>query len=227
MKLQSIVAAGLLLLGACGEDKGYGDPIDDPNATTSAEAAVGNATLLGSDQQSNDAALGVINTLSANMNLLAGAKLQQQQGAQQYALPAGSNVDEACVTITDTTITYDSCDYAGNTVDGTFSHANGHIDIDLVFHYEDVDLTTDVEVDSSLDVSDAALTGFLDFKVNLATDGVRVTSRLDGDFDIVLSDGCAVDGDLEVHASASANGQSQDVWVKAEYGPSCGDIVIR
>lgn len=228
MKLTSILALGALLLVGCGEDKGYGDPIQDPNAAASAEAAIGNATLLGSDQQTtNDAALGALNALSANMNLLAGVKLQQQQQAQQYASPTQANVDEGCVTVTDTSITYDSCDYAGNIVDGTISNSNGHLDIDILFAYADVDVSTDVEVKSSLDVSATEIAGYLDFKVILETQDVKVTSHLDGDFDIVLSDGCAVDGDLEVHASASANGQSQDVWVKADYGPSCGDIVIR
>ena len=46
----------VFIVSACGEDKDYGDPLEDPNATASANAAVTNAGLLTTDT-TNDTAL--------------------------------------------------------------------------------------------------------------------------------------------------------------------------
>jgi len=215
------VAGGLGL--ACGEDKNYGDPIDDPNATASATAAVSNTNQLREDT-ANDTALNALNGLSANYNLMAGAKLQYEQGSQPQALPA---VDDACVVVSESGVVYDDCDFAGNTVNGSVSRSGSDVSIDLEFFRSDTDTSTTIDVDGKVSITAASLSGYVDFGIRMQTDSITVNTSLDGDFDIDLVDGCAVGGELEVHASAHANGQSQSVWVKAEYGPECGDIVIR
>lgn len=225
----------LMLLGiaipGCGEDKGYGDPIDDPNATQSALGAVINAQALTS-MASNDSALNAVNALSANFNLLTGAKYNG--GVEQRPIaPAGARdgrlqaVADTCVVVTSTTVTYTDCDFAGASVDGTVTVDGDFVSVDVRFdsQLEDISQTTDVRAD--VIVSATEITGFVDFDLDISAGGSLVTSTFDGDFDVDLVDGCAVGGDLEVHAAASGNGRSISVWALAEYGPTCETVVVR
>lgn len=210
----------------CGEDKDYGDPIEDPNARASALGAIANAQLLPS-MTTNDSALFAVNALSANFNLLTGAKYQHQNGVSQRVDASGGQVDEACIVVTSTTITYDNCDFIGATVDGTVSVDASNVSVDVRFESSGGDLFQTTDVTANVDVTDQSISGFVDFDLEISTDNAVITSIFDGDFDIDLAGGCAVGGDLEVHAAVAGNGQSISVWAKADYGPTCEDIVIR
>ena len=213
-----------LALSGCGEDKGYGTPIEDPNAALSASAAVSNGGMLRADT-SNDTALVALNGLSGNLNLLAGAKLQHEQGETPQNLAAA--VDENCVVVDEGGVTYTDCEFAGNTVNGSVSRSGSDVSIDLEFFRLAEDLSTSIDVLGDVGITDVALTGYVDFDIGYDSDDFSATAGLDADFDVVLADGCAVGGELEVHATARAQGQSESLWVKAEFGPACGDVVVR
>jgi hypothetical protein len=224
---RTILVCGALaaMLFACGEDKNYGDPIDDPNAPVHASAAITNTQALTTDT-TNDTALNALNGLSGNMNILGGVKLQQEQGTNQ-SLQDTSQVDEACVDQTDTSITYTDCDYAGTTVNGSVSRNGSDISIDVEFVAVSEDTTQTTTADGQLTVTDTELTGYVDFDIDYDLEETSFSASLDGNFDVVLSEGCAVGGEMEVHGTTRANGFSQSVWVKAEYGPACMDVVVR
>lgn len=225
---RTIVVGGALaaLLVACGEDKNYGEPLDDPSAPIHANGAVSNTQLLTTDTM-NDTALNALNGVSGNMNVLGGIKLQAEQQSNQSLRDTSSAVDEACVDQTETSITYTDCEWVGTTVNGTVSRSGSDVSIDVEFVSVSEDTTQTTHADGALTITDTEISGYLDFDIDFDFDGGSVQTSLDGSFDIVLSEGCAVDGEMEVHGKSSSYGQSQSVWVKAEYGPTCMDVVVR
>lgn len=214
-----------LLGAACGEDKNYGDPLGDPTAQAHATQSIGNAMLLDSDA-ANDTPLNAVNGLSANFNLMAGAKLQHEQMALRST--AFGAVDDGCVVLAPGSFTYSDCDFAGNTVNGSVVRSGDTISIDLSFARSDEDSSTTIDVDGAVDVTATAIDGYVDFTITTENEGFSSETILDGDFDVVLDEqGCAVDGELEVHGKTKVLGQSQSVWAKAEFGPTCGDVIVR
>lgn len=226
---RTILVSGALIaamLAACGEDKNYGDPIEDPNAPVHANAAITNAQFLVADTV-NDTALNALNGLSGNMNVLGGVKLQQEQGTSQSLDGPTSVVDEACVDQTETSISYSDCEWVGTTVNGSVTRSGSDISIDVEFVSVSEDTTQTTNANGQLTLTDTELTGYVDFDIDYDFDGNDLGASLDGDFDVVLSEGCAVGGEMEVHGKTSGSGFSQSVWVKAEYGPVCMDVVVR
>ena len=221
-----IAVLGAAMLTACGEDKNYGDPLTDPNAPAYASAAVTNARTLTADT-TNDTALFALNGLSGNMNILGGAKLQQEQQTNQSLGQGSQVVDDACVDISESGIVYDDCDWQGTTVNGSVSRSGADVSIDLTFVTVTTDTTQTTDARAELTITATELSGFVDFDLDYQLENGSLSAGFDGDFDVVLAEGCAVGGELEIHATASSYGQSQSVWVKAEFGPACGDIVVR
>jgi len=226
MRQYALLAVIVALVSACGEDKGYGDPLTDPNAPLSATAAVGNAATLSTDT-TNESALNALNAVSGNYNLLGGIKYQAEQGTASRGPVI--YVDAACVVQTTSNITWTDCDWAGNVVNGSINRSGTEVVIDVNFFREDTTTGEQAEIDAAgtLDISPTALAGNLDFHMEQRSDDFDLRSDFNGDFDVVLAEGCAVGGQLEVHVSASSYGQSQSVWVLAEFGPACGDVVVR
>ena len=230
--LTCILAAGL---AACGENKNYGEPLEDPNAAQSAMAAVLNAQRMGT-MASNDVALSSADGFAGNLNVLAGVKFQAEQPQQddeEFAAPKRNAarlmlVDEACVTESGTTITYNDCDYSNTVVNGTVSIDLPNIDMDVEFVSVDEDSTQTTEFRANMNVSETAIDGYFDVDLDYSSDeGFGFSGTFDSDFDIVLADGCAVGGELEAHAVVKASGRSESVWVKAEYGPDCETVIVR
>ena len=217
--------SGLLTTG-CGEDKDYGDPIDNPQAAQSATGAITNAQLLPSTV-TNDAVLQGLNGLGANFNLMSGAKLQAQQDSQQRIALSYAAVDEACVVIGSDTITYADCLFANSTVSGTVTTNGANIAASIHFLFVDEDLTQTLDIDADIEVSETKIAGFVDFDSEISDDQLTIKYAFDGDFSVDLLEGCAVGGELEVHGVVRASGRKQSVWTKAEYGPTCADVIVR
>jgi len=226
MRVHHGICVIALLAGACGgEDKNYGDPLEDPSAALHATGAITNTAQLRADT-ANDTGLNAVNALSGNVNILAGIKLQAEQGQQPQAEPA-RDVDAACVVLSNSGAVYEDCEWAGNVVNGSITRSGESVALDLTFVRSDTDTTTTIGADGSLVISDVELGGYLDIDLRMVTEGGTISARFDSDFDVTLAEGCAVDGTMELHAVASAGGSSQSVWVLAEYGPTCEDIVVR
>ena len=123
------IAALAALSAACGEDKNYGDPLEDPNAAAHANGAVTNTAQLTTDT-TNETALNALNALSGNFNILAGIKYQVEQGTDQPTALAA--VDEACVVMSETGIVYTDCDWAGNVVNGSVTRSGADVSIEVL-----------------------------------------------------------------------------------------------
>ncbi len=220
------LAIAVLLGSACGgENKQYGEPIEDPSAALHATAAVTNTARLRADT-TNDTGLSAVDALSGNVNLLGGIKLQHLQADQPQSAPL-RDVDAACVVQSTSGVVYSDCEWAGNIVNGSIIRTGDIVEVDLAFERADEDTTTEIGADGKLTINDSELSGYLDIDLRIETDSVTIRATFDSDFDVMLVDGCAVGGSLELHAVAGAGGSSQSVWVLAEYGPACGDVVVR
>lgn len=228
MVLTALVATG------CGEDKEYGDPIELEFADQSATSAVTNAS--GVTNMEGDAPVSALNVLSGNLSVLVNAKYQHLHGdpqtAQRIESPERNVIDETCLTQTETELAYDGCETQGMTVDGTVSVSGDEVEIhlDMSVTQADQDFSSEIAIDGVLEVTASAIDGYLDFDTTTETEDLHATVDMDSDFDVELEDGCAVGGEVEVHAVAvSKSGgvrAEQDLWVKAEYGPACGDVAV-
>jgi len=224
----------LITVAGCGEDKGYGDPIDNAQAEMSAGMAVGSAGQMNS-LAANDTPLNALNTVSAHLNVMVNAKYQAQFQEQPAADSARSNlVDEACVVISGGDVTYNDCDFGGGTIAGSVSVGEDWVTADLAMTVDNpenqVYVTTDMSAD--LTVRTDLVSGSVDYKIHTETDDVTIDSDLLSDFDVDLDgEGCAVGGEIEAHAIVVSRTDqftaTQDLWVKANFGPACGDVVIR
>jgi hypothetical protein len=233
----------VLLVAACGggdDDKGYGDPITVDSATKSSiTQAVQSAAALRTieDTPGSDTALANVSGLYGSMNVLMAAKLAATAGQQRLApvgaileAAAGKPVTQDCLTVTTGKVTYNNCNYGQGTIDGTISYGSGTFSIDLEISSTTGGSMFSITQRGSLTVTTGAITGDLSIDVEAKFGNVTTTSSFDADYDIVLTNACATDGSLEVHAEGSAQtGQGSggyDVWVKADFGPACGDVTV-
>jgi hypothetical protein len=151
---------------------------------------------------------------------------------------------EGCYAQNGSAVSYNDCAFGGGTIDGTIDYAEPNLDIDLTIALTQGAQMTIVE-QGSLTLATDAITGQLSYTADIeslgglgglagaggaATD-YSSTTTVDAMYDIQLTDGCPTGGTLEVHQVTSVSGVpggagTHDVWVKAEFGPNCGDVTL-
>lgn len=231
------LASSLALSAAlgCGEDKGYGDPIENEFAEQSAGTAVSSAYQI-HDETSNDAPVLALNQISASISSMANAKLQaqyqDQYPDQQLEITSRSNlVDEACVVIDGDSIVYSACDFQNGTLDGSVRLTDTTADVDLSIDVQTENVSASTRMRGVVTVTEDSLRGSLDFLVDSENDEITTSVDMFSDFDVDVLDGCAVGGSIEANVvSVSQTDRikaTQSLWVKATYGPECGEVVIR
>ena len=228
MKLVSGFFACVVALGVgCGggDDGGsYGDPIDDASAeaagTQSVEGALDMTTLAA--EPADESAVGQSMMVYNSLAQMAAIK---QSHSQTYSAGLGGDPlgawDDGCVSVSGNTATYTDCDAGGGTVDGTITGSASSVEMDLTI------TTTQAEIHMTgdLEFSATSLTGYLRYETSVEAGGQSITTTYNGDYDVVLAEGCAVGGQVEVHYTVG--GQAGiDIWAKAEFGPSCGDVTF-
>jgi hypothetical protein len=252
----SIAAAAC---GGGDEDKGYGSPIGGVAEQQAATNAIDSIYSLRSFQDTggnDDLALSGVTLGFIDVSSLLSAKFvseaQQGQG-QQYLVnqdemfekmrmhaPAiavaigvadtASALGDDCISATADTVTYNNCTWLYGRIDGWITVRGDHLSFDLDVVYEDTGFDFSIKMDGSIDVSDTQIVGNFSYDFDANYDGSVVEYNLDGEFDVALSDGCAIGGFLEINGriTASAGGSSGgwDGWVRAEFGPTCGQVRV-
>jgi hypothetical protein len=203
---------------------------------------------------SDDLALAGVTSGFADLSTLLSAKLVAEAGqGQQYlvgedeifqrikssaptvALAIGESESaslfgDGCITSSGDTITYNNCTWLYGRIDGWITVSGNHLSFDLEVDYGDTGFNYTLNMDGSVDVSDTRVVGNFNYVIDANYNGSVLSYRLDGDFDVALVDGCAVGGFLEIHGSVSASNAGSsggwDGWVRAEFGPSCGQVRI-
>jgi hypothetical protein len=227
------VVAALLLAAACGgDDKNYGDPIDNPAAAQQAKAAVEASASLATleTDPDNDAALTKVSGLYSAMQILLGAKLAAQGGDAHAVLPrlvraaASKPLETACLTATAGRVTYTNCDLGGGTINGTISWGAGSFDIDLEMTLASGETDLIMSEHGTLRVTEESIAGALAIDVAGAIDTIHFDYSIASTWDITLAAGLATAGVLEVHGDWSVRSPQAnadyDVWVKAEFDGS-------
>lgn len=226
MRIKTLMSAGLLVVAAgCGDDGGggsYGDPIENPQAEMAGTQSVSGAnemTVLASDP-GNDGAIGQMFTVYGTLSQMASYK----QGAQPTSardVGGNANLDEACLSTSGSTTTYDNCVSGDTTIDGTITGGDARVEMDLA-------ITTSqavIDMSGALDFTATSLDGRLTYETSVQAGGMDIVTTYTGDYNITMDgQGCPTAGDVEVHYTAS--GGAIDVYAKAEFGPTCGDVTF-
>jgi hypothetical protein len=231
--LFSVVA--VLSSAACGggDDKGYGDPLTLDSATrASITAAVQSAASLASLESApgDTTAIAKVGGLYGSMSVLLAAK--QASGSRKPSFPEGAQkpFDESCLTVAAGKVTYASCDYGSGTINGSVSWSSNTFTIDLSMTSSSAGATFLVTQKGNLSISPGSIKGTLDIRAEVMVAGTSSRGSFGAEYDITLIDGCATGGLMEVHAQGSASGGggsgSYDLWVKAVFGPTCGDVTV-
>lgn len=237
----------LLFLTACGGDDDKappGDPINSPAATSSALSAMeatANLTSLSTDNADDQSALGGVGGLFGSYYTVLNAKYAEQQqkanlvqskltddAANSFNLPDLATADFSdCYTVSGDTITYSDCESEGFTLDGTLTVTETSLSIDITMEGTEEGMTMSMTMQGALSFSDTALTGDLSLDVEGTTNGQNVTFNIDAEYDVVLTDGCATGGTMVVDGSWSYGQSNADVTAYIEFGPTCGEAVVR
>ena len=174
---------------------------------------------------SNDSALLAADGLSANFNLLTGAKFnsRNQNDTDRRISRA---VDEECVEVRGTTTTYSDCAYGSAIVNGIVTVDGSNVSISARFVSQSEDTTQTTDVETNIDVDETRIDGYVGFDLDITGDDFSFAATFDGDFRVDLVEGCAVSGDLEVHALARTAGRKISTWAKADYA-GCDAVTVR
>jgi hypothetical protein len=227
-------------IAACGgEDKGYGDPIGGPSEQAAATAAVDQVKdlqqLAQTDGGDNNA-LGSVTGAFGNLSQLLNAKMVADLAgpgapANQALQDRPSRLDAGCYTQDANGVEYRNCDTGGGTIDGHIFYDAENLDIDLTISMTAGAGSTSISMVGDLSITDTEIVGDLGYVVTVDQQGMAFEYAISANYDIGLTNGCATSGTMELHGnwSIDAQGQQQeyDVWVMAEYGPNCGDVVVR
>ena len=237
MKKIILGIATLALAVGCGDDGGggsYGDPIMNAGAEQAADTSIDQTMALDTltETPGDDSAIGSLNGVFGSLSQMLNAK--QAASAQPTALSlsgATSNVEGACLTTTTGGATYDNCNFGTGTIDGSISSSGESVTVDLTLTTDASGTTTAIDMAGTVTINATALTGDLSYTVTSTSSGQTFNYDIDAMYDVGLDGtGCPTSGELEVHGKWSlegVQGTAADVWVKAEFGPNCGDITLR
>jgi len=223
----------------------YGDPIEanstHKQAATSSVESVRDMRTLAQDNAGDDAAVAKVTGIWGNLNVVVSAKQQAELGQLGGGLEVATGaLDAGCYTQgADGSVTYNQCSYGGGTIDGSLAYSGDQMSIDLTITSTMGGSWTIVET-GELTITDAMVQGTLDMSITTDFDegaaaGYAIDYDVDAIYDVQLTDGCPTGGTLQVHAVTSiANmpagvpgGMGEtDTWVKAEFGPACGDVTL-
>jgi len=249
-----VVSIAMVLAAACGEDR-YGDPLPpNPAQSQAANEMVSSLSDLdGLAQAEGSSALDGVGALYGHMMEIVSLKLAQQQGAFGAVLagepgaeadgaftrlprPADLRAladvwfDEGCVVETPTSVTFTDCRWDGGRIDGFARYEGGTLTVDLTVEAAYAGSSFTFRERGSISISDTRIAGDLTIDVDASGGGNTVAASFAMDLDVTLTAGCPTAGFVELHAEGSATGggrnASFDVWVKAVFGPACGDVTL-
>ncbi len=254
----ALIACFALAAAACSsgdDDKGYGSRIGGPAEEQAAARTIDSIYDLRSFKDSggsDDLALASVTVGFSEASTLLNAKLGSQQGqGTQYLMATdelksriaalspsiavanggderASALGDDCVSVSGDTITYNNCSWVYGSIDGWITTSGDHLSFDLEVAYVDGDYYLDLDMKGDIVASDTQFLGDFSYNIEARFGEVTLSYKLDGEFDVVITDGCATGGYLEIHgdivASSAGNSANWNGWVRAEFGPTCGAV---
>jgi hypothetical protein len=153
-------------------------------------------------------------------------------------------LDASCYSSDGQTTTYTQCSFGGGyTIDGTLSFAGETLSVDLTLvSAQPGGVVSGFEFaqQGTLTINATGISGELTYDAQVsASGGVGGAFSAETDvtaiYAVVLEAGCPVGGSLEVNAVTTANvaglppgasAGNQSTWVRADFGPNCGDVTL-
>ncbi|GMV43801.1 MAG: hypothetical protein AMXMBFR64_55170 [Myxococcales bacterium] len=235
-------------------DKSYGDPKPASQAeSTSAQSAVTGVSdmrSLSENDPKDTTAVARVSGVYGNVNVLTASKQASQLQGGLAAATGGllgvmeGALDESCVQSGGGTVTYDNCDFGTAKMNGTIGFQDPTLTVDLTITVGVSGVASNIDYEGTLEVSATAIVGTLSFKAASDVSGAaagaagggsfQTTTTVDATYDVELTDGCPTGGEVEIHSVSGVSGSGlpsgaggQDVWVKALFGPNCGDVQVQ
>lgn len=232
-RILSLAAVMGLLMAGCGDGGGGGAPIDDPQAKAAATDAAQSMASLQELKANGEDSAAVNNVLSSYSSLqgMALAKQSAQLKAAQLPLALPKADPSQCVTTSGGTTTYDHCDYGGSSINGTVGVSGDHVTVDLTWDLSSGGQSVIVIMKGDVAVTETSVSGTLAYNIKVSGSNA-LTYDLKSDFDVTFDGNrCATGGYIRVKQSADVAGVGNvgnfNVTVRADYGPACGDVVVR
>ena len=232
-RLLFLVTALALVCYGCGGDDGGGatTPIDNPAAEQAAEGAVESTKSLGglaNDPSSSDA-LGAMSEIYGELSAMASAG---QTGLSGFPALTGDKAPlETCVSASDALISYDNCDYGATNINGTVGVDGDTVTTDLTINSASGGVSVGFTMIGSIAVTASLIEGSVVYDTNFS--GIEIPGgagalRLEATYNAIGLDGsgCPTSGSLTVSQSYSGAGGFDFGDVRAEFGPSCGDVQL-
>jgi hypothetical protein len=242
----SLVAAAA---GCSSEDKQYKQPIGGATeqrvARGAIDSVVGVGTLdnpAGAFARFGDAFSGMVSLSATKYSAVSGRPLpasftdsfQPMMGGSAQSQTMPTDIDDPCVIRSGDTVRFNRCQILFFTLDGRITANAQRAVMDIHFAMQNPQTRSEVlSLDYRADVRLAVdrLTGTLAFDLKAQADGGQFSASSQGVLDVLLTGSCPTGGSLESHTVAhGGNGRDRldvDVWVKADFGPSCGQVTIR
>ena len=204
--------------------------------------ATANLSSISTDNADDQSALGGVGGLFGSYTGVLNAKYAEQQ--QSANLVQSKLTDEAsaafnladlgnaelddCHTVSGDTITYTDCEFdEGFTLNGSFTVTETSLTIDLTMEGTQEGMTMSMSMQGAISFSDTALTGNLSLDVDATANGQAYNYNIDAEYDVVLTDGCATGGTMVIDGSWNYGQSNADVTAYIEFGPTCGEAVVR
>jgi hypothetical protein len=232
-----------MLMAACGgtADKGYDKPLTvDATTKTMLSGIVDKAAEVQTVATSPCSGDGInsLASLYESLTILLDLKLGKNASsavapALRAALVAGANKPQTSGCNAGTgTVTFDHFDFGEGTINGKITYSGGSFTTDVTVTLSTGTTSATIKETGSLALSSGAIKGDLEITANVSLGGATVNASFSSSFDLKLANGCATGGQIELHAVGNATGTSAgqhasyDEWVKAVFGPACGDVTV-
>lgn len=221
--------------GDSGGDKNYGTPLSSPAAGAAAKNAVDDIKSLSTleSMPNSDAALNRVGTTYSSALTMVNAKLAEHPPtanlAEALRTVGRKPFDPSCYTATASMVTYNDCNYGGGSIDGTISWGSGTFAINVAITVTSNGQNVTVKENGTLTVTETAVKGDFAIDAKLAGSGVTLDYAFDTSYDVTLTNGCPTGGTIEVHGDwtlTQPQNYHYDVWVKADFGPTCNDVKV-
>jgi hypothetical protein len=236
--MRKILVVIAIAAAACGggTDKGYGQPLTvDATTKTMLSGIVTKAAGVQSVATSPCAGDGLTNlaglydSLSILLELKLGKNASGLAPLMREALGSAKPDATGCNAASGT-VTFDHFDLGVGTLNGKITYSNGNFTTDLTVTLSTNGTTLTMKMSGTIAVSATALKGELDISANATLSGTTVNVSFSSNYDVTLANNCATGGQIELHADGNGSGQGKtanyDVWVKAVFGPACGDVTV-
>lgn len=227
-----IIGTALALFSyGCGssDDGGATTSVDNAAAEAAATSAVDATEMLNEVKTAPESgsALGAVSNMYGQLSVMVSAGTSNIAGfAQVTSQKAGI---DTCVTASDSAVTYADCEIGGSRIDGTIGVSGDTINCNLTVNSSAAGSSVGFTMVGAITVTATSVNGTMSYDTSIS--GIDIPGgvgniQLTANFDNVGLDanGCPISGSLTAQQLAAGGYNFGEV--RAEYGPTCGQVQL-